>query len=82
MEVVGTVEYLPLRVAYGSTTHKSQGLSLDHVQINLRDGFFKSPGMTYVALSRCRTAEGLRIVGTVDGLRDRCKVDPRVRQWV
>lgn len=69
-------------VVDGVLCSNSQGLSLDTVQINLRDGFFKSPAMLYVALSRCRTAEGLRIVGTVEGLRDRCTVDPRVRAWI
>jgi hypothetical protein len=82
MEIIGTVEYMPLRVAYGSTVHKCQGLSLDEVQVNTRDHFFKTPGMLYVALSRCRSLDGLRIVGTVEGLKQRCTVDPKIRPWV
>lgn len=81
-EIVGGVTYLPLRIAYASTVHKCQGLSLDRVQVNTREGFFRTPGMLYVALSRARTAEGLRLVGSVDGLRERCTVDGRVRPWL
>jgi hypothetical protein len=81
-EITGWVEYLPLRVAYASTVHKSQGLSLDEVQVNVRDGFFRTPGMLYVALSRARTAAGLRIVGSLAMLRERCLVDPRLGEWL
>ena len=81
-EITGWVSYLPLRVAYASTVHKSQGLSLDRVQVNLRDAFFRSPGLTYVALSRARTAEGLRLVGSEAALLERCVCDPRIRPWL
>lgn len=77
-EIVGQITYMPLRVAYATTVHKSQGLSLDKVQINIRDHFFSTGGMLYVGLSRCRTAEGLRLVGTADGFRARCVVNPKV----
>ena len=62
-EIIGGVTYMPLRVAYAATVHKSQGLSLDNVQIDFRSSFFAQAGMGYVALSRCRTAQGLRLVG-------------------
>lgn len=81
-EVVGEIEYLPVRIAYASTTHRSQGLSLDRVQINIRDHFFQTPGMLYVALSRVRTAEGLRLVGSPKALIERCRTDPRVQAWL
>lgn len=81
-EVIGAVSYLPLRLAYSTTVHKSQGLSLDQVQVNIRDHFFSQPSMLYVALSRARTAEGLRIVGTPEGFRARCSVDQKVLQWL
>lgn len=77
-EVVGWVEYLPLRVAYATTVHKSQGLSLDQVQVTLGDHFFKTPGMLYVALSRCRTPQGLRLVGSARMLAERCTVHPKL----
>ena len=81
-EIVGEITYMPLRVAYASTVHKSQGLSLDRVQVNIRDAFFKSPGMLYVALSRARTAEGLRLVGSPQAIIDRCSTDGRLRGWL
>lgn len=81
-ETVGEITYLPVRVAYATTVHKSQGLSLDQVQINTREGFFASAGMLYVALSRARTPEGLRLIGSVDGLANRVKVSTKIRPWV
>jgi hypothetical protein len=81
-EITGWVEYLPLRVAYASTVHKSQGLSLDSVQVNIRDAFFKHPGMLYVALSRARTSEGLRLVGSEAALLERCVADPRLKEFL
>ena len=81
-EIIGTIFYMPMRAAYGVTVHKTQGLTLDRVQINIRDHFFTYPGMLFVALSRCRTAEGLRIVGSQKGFVERCKVNPKVRTWL
>jgi hypothetical protein len=62
--------------------HNSQGLSLDQVQINIRDPFFAQPGMLYVALSRARSVEGLRLVGSPEGLRSRITVNPKLRGWL
>lgn len=81
-EIAGWISYMPLRVAYASTVHKSQGLSLDKVQVNIRDAFFKSPGMIYVALSRARTAGGLRLVGSAAAFVERCTTDPRLKEWL
>lgn len=81
-EIIGEVTYLPVRVAYASTVHKTQGLSLDQVQVNIREHFFTAPSMVYVALSRARTVEGLRLVGSVDALRHRCTVNPKVAAWL
>ena len=80
-EVLGEVTYMPLRLAYASTVHKTQGLTLDRVQITISDPFFSAPGMLYVALSRARNPEGLRLVGTPELLRSRCRMDPAVRSW-
>lgn len=80
--IKGTISYLPLRLAFASTTHKSQGLSLDQVQVNLASWMFSRPGMTYVALSRCRSLEGLRIVGNQKMFLGKCAVDPKIQEFL
>jgi hypothetical protein len=80
--VEGQVEMWPLRLAYATTVHKSQGVSLDRLQVDVRDHFFSSYGMVYVALSRCRTLEGLRVIGQRERFVTQCKCDPRVARWL
>lgn len=80
-DVLGEIEYMPLRLAYCSSVHKSQGLTLDKVQVDISDPFFCAPAMTYVALSRARSLEGLRLVGNPELLLKRCTVDRKVEKY-
>ena len=56
-EVEGTFTQYPLRLAWAITVHKSQGLTFDRAVLDINDSF--THGQVYVALSRCRTLEGM-----------------------
>ena len=56
-EVEGTFTQFPVKPAWAITVHKSQGLTFDRAIIDVQRAF--THGQTYVALSRCRTLEGL-----------------------
>jgi ATP-dependent exoDNAse (exonuclease V) alpha subunit len=60
VEVIGELRQFPLRLAWAITVHKSQGMTFNRVNID----YSRSPfvgGQTYVAISRCRSLEGLTI---------------------
>lgn len=77
-EVMGTFTQLPLRLAWAITIHKSQGLTFDHVIIDAGASF--APGQVYVALSRCKTLEGI-VLATPIGT-DSLDTDPNVAAYI
>ena len=77
-KTIGLFKQFPLVLAYAITVNKSQGLTLDRVHID----FSKSPflhGQTYVALSRCKTLDGITLNREI--YPNDIIVDPRVEDF-
>ncbi len=77
-QVQGTFSQLPLRLAWAITIHKSQGLTFERVIIDAGASF--APGQVYVALSRCKTLEGI-VLATPIGA-GRLGGDPQVEAYI
>lgn len=77
-EVVGQFTQFPLRLAWAMTIHKSQGLTFDRVVIDANAAF--AHGQVYVALSRCRSLQGLILSSPIHA--DAVITDAHVAQFV
>lgn len=63
-EVIGSFEQIPLKLAWAITIHKSQGLTFEKAIIDAQLSF--AHGQTYVALSRCKTLEGMVLMSKIN----------------
>lgn len=77
-EILGTFEQMPLRLAWAITIHKSQGLTFEHVIIDAGASF--APGQVYVALSRCKTLEGIVLATPISA--STLSSDPTVSTYI
>lgn len=76
--LLGTFCQYPLRLAWAITIHKSQGLTFDRVIIDAGRAF--TYGQVYVALSRCRTLEGIILKSKIT--QAIVKIDPVVTEYM
>lgn len=77
-EVIGRFTQFPLRLAWAITIHKSQGLTFERAIIDAQAAF--SHGQVYVALSRCKTFEGMVLSTPLS--QGAVKTDATVAQFV
>lgn len=77
-KVNGFFKQYPLKPAWAITIHKSQGLTFNGVYLDIGRGAF-APGQTYVALSRCRTLQGIQLKKDITLKDIRC--DARVQAF-
>lgn len=77
-KTAGSFTHYPLRLAWAITVHKSQGLTFDHAVLDVNSSF--AHGQTYVALSRCRTLEGMRLSAPIN--TGAIMMDPSVNNYI
>ena len=62
-DILGTFKQYPLKLAWAITIHKSQGLTFEKLAVDAQQAF--AHGQVYVALSRCKTLEGLVLISKI-----------------
>ncbi|MFH1656706.1 MAG: PIF1 family DEAD/DEAH box helicase [Candidatus Nealsonbacteria bacterium] len=81
-DVLASINQIPLKLAWAITVHKSQGMTLDAAEIDLSRSF--EYGMGYVALSRVRSLDGIKLMGLNDLAlmvsEDAIKLDKELRE--
>ena len=80
LEIIRAGKFLqfPLKLAWAITIHKSQGLTFDNVVIDAGKSF--APGQVYVALSRCRTFDNIKLISKITP--DVVKIDPAIVDYL
>ena len=76
-QIVGTFTQYPLKLAWAITIHKSQGLTFERAIVDAQAAF--AYGQVYVALSRCKSFEGIVLRSRISG--SCVKTDPVVRNF-
>ncbi|MES2629541.1 MAG: helix-turn-helix domain-containing protein [Bacteroidota bacterium] len=74
-EETGSFSQYPLKLAWAITIHKSQGLTFDRIRVDAADAF--AAGQVYVALSRCRTLDGITLTSRLG--RQAVQTDQRLK---
>ncbi len=76
--VSGTFRQFPIKLAWAVTVHKSQGLTFNRVVLNLGEAF--TYGQVYVALSRCKSLEGITLLSHIS--KQSVKADPAIKEFM